>query len=33
VVFLGDDIGHWPQIEDPAGVREHFLEFVDLERR
>ena len=28
VVLLGDLIGHWPQIEDPAGVLRHFLEFV-----
>ncbi len=29
VVLLGDEIGHWPQIEDPQGVLTHFLEFVD----
>ena len=29
VVFLDEDIGHWPQIEDPQGVLTHFLEFVD----
>jgi pimeloyl-ACP methyl ester carboxylesterase len=29
VVLLGDDIGHWPQIEDPQGVLTHFLEFVE----
>jgi pimeloyl-ACP methyl ester carboxylesterase len=29
VVLLGDDIGHWPQIEDPHGVLTHFLEFVE----
>jgi pimeloyl-ACP methyl ester carboxylesterase len=29
VVLLGDDIGHWPQIEDPQGVLDHFLEFVE----
>ena len=29
VVYLGDDIGHWPQIEDPLGVLKHFLEFID----
>ena len=28
VVFLDEDIGHWPQIEDPEGVLKHFLEFV-----
>jgi len=33
VVFLGEDIGHWPQLEDPLGVLSHFLEFVDLARR
>jgi pimeloyl-ACP methyl ester carboxylesterase len=33
VVFLGEDIGHWPQLEDPLGVLRHFLEFVDLARR
>ncbi len=27
VVMLGDPIGHWPQLEDPAGVLHHFLEF------
>jgi pimeloyl-ACP methyl ester carboxylesterase len=29
VVLLSDDVGHWPQIEDPQGVLAHFLEFVD----
>lgn len=29
VVLLGDDIGHWPQIEDPHSVLTHFLEFVE----
>jgi pimeloyl-ACP methyl ester carboxylesterase len=29
VVLLGDDVGHWPQIEDPHGVLTHFLEFVE----
>jgi pimeloyl-ACP methyl ester carboxylesterase len=29
VVLLGDDIGHWPQVEDPDGVLAHFLEFVE----
>ena len=29
VVLLGDDIGHWPQIEDPQGVLRHFLEFIE----
>ncbi len=28
VVMLGDDIGHWPQIEAPEQVSAHFLEFV-----
>jgi pimeloyl-ACP methyl ester carboxylesterase len=28
VVLLGEDIGHWPQIEDPQGVLDHFLRFV-----
>ncbi|MUM35809.1 alpha/beta hydrolase, partial [Mycobacterium sp. CBMA361] len=28
VVMLADDIAHWPQIEAPDAVREHFLEFV-----
>lgn len=28
VVMLGDDIGHWPQIEAPDAVSAHFLEFV-----
>jgi pimeloyl-ACP methyl ester carboxylesterase len=28
VVLLADDIGHWPQLEDPDGVLTHFLEFV-----
>ena len=32
VVLLGDDIGHWPQIEDPHGVLTHFLEFVECSR-
>lgn len=29
VVMLGDDIGHWPQIEAPAAVLEAFLAHVD----
>lgn len=29
VVLLGDEIGHWPQLEDPQGVLRHFLEFVE----
>ena len=29
VVLLDDEIGHWPQIEDPQGVLTHFLEFVE----
>jgi pimeloyl-ACP methyl ester carboxylesterase len=29
VVLLGDEIGHWPQIEDPKGVLTHFFEFVE----
>lgn len=29
VVLLGDDIGHWPQIEDPEAVLTHFLEFIE----
>jgi pimeloyl-ACP methyl ester carboxylesterase len=29
VVYLAEEIGHWPQIEDPQGVLTHFLEFVD----
>lgn len=28
VVLLGDEIGHWPQLEDPEAVLRHFLEFV-----
>jgi len=28
VVMLDDDIGHWPQIEAPDAVLEHFLEHV-----
>ncbi|MBN9635695.1 MAG: alpha/beta hydrolase, partial [Actinobacteria bacterium] len=28
VVMLRDDIAHWPQIEAPDAVLEHFLEFV-----
>jgi pimeloyl-ACP methyl ester carboxylesterase len=27
VVLLGEAIGHWPQLEDPAGVLHHFLAF------
>jgi pimeloyl-ACP methyl ester carboxylesterase len=30
VVLLADDIGHWPQIEDPQGVLKHFLEFAPI---
>jgi pimeloyl-ACP methyl ester carboxylesterase len=29
VVLLGDQIGHWPQLEDPEGVLRHYLDFVD----
>ena len=29
VVYLAEEIGHWPQIEDPEAVLAHFLEFVD----
>jgi pimeloyl-ACP methyl ester carboxylesterase len=29
VVLLADDIGHWPQLEAPDAVSEHFLAFVD----
>ena len=30
VVILDEEIGHWPQIEDPQSVLRHFLEFVDV---
>ena len=33
VVMLADDIGHWPQIEDPDAVLRHFLEFIDARTR
>jgi pimeloyl-ACP methyl ester carboxylesterase len=29
VVLLGEQIGHWPQLEDPAGVTTHFHEFIE----
>jgi pimeloyl-ACP methyl ester carboxylesterase len=29
VVLLEDQIGHWPQIENPDAVLAHFLEFID----
>ena len=29
VVMLADDIGHWPQLEAPGPVLEHFLAHVD----
>jgi pimeloyl-ACP methyl ester carboxylesterase len=29
VVMLGDDIGHWPQLEAPDDVLRHFLSHVD----
>ncbi len=29
VVMLGDDIGHWPQLEAPDAVLEHFLAHVE----
>lgn len=29
VVMLGDDIAHWPQIEDPQAVLAHFLQHID----
>ena len=32
VVMLADDIGHWPQIEAPEAVLEHFLAHVDRVR-
>jgi hypothetical protein len=28
-VLLEDQIGHWPQIENPDAVLAHFLEFID----
>jgi pimeloyl-ACP methyl ester carboxylesterase len=28
VIMLDQAIGHWPQIEDPAGVLRYFLEHV-----
>jgi len=28
VVVLDDQIGHWPQLEDPQGVIAHLLEFI-----
>jgi pimeloyl-ACP methyl ester carboxylesterase len=29
VVLLNDEIGHWPQIEDPEAVTTHFLAFIE----
>lgn len=29
VVMLADDIGHWPQLEAPGAVLEHFLAHID----
>jgi pimeloyl-ACP methyl ester carboxylesterase len=29
VVMLADEIGHWPQLEDPEAVITHTLEFVE----
>jgi pimeloyl-ACP methyl ester carboxylesterase len=29
VVLLDEQIGHWPQIEDPENVIAHLLEFID----
>lgn len=29
VKLLEEDIGHWPQIEDPSGVLSHYQEFRD----
>jgi pimeloyl-ACP methyl ester carboxylesterase len=29
VMLLGSQIGHWPQLEDPAGVLDHFRAFLD----
>lgn len=29
VVMLADDIGHWPQLEAPEAVLEHFLAHID----
>ena len=29
VVYLGDDIGHWPQVEAPEETIKAFLEFHD----
>lgn len=29
VVMLDEQIGHWPQLEDPAAVTAHILEFID----
>jgi pimeloyl-ACP methyl ester carboxylesterase len=28
-VMLADDIGHWPQIEAPEAVLQHFLAHVN----
>ncbi len=29
VKLLSQDIGHWPQIEDPRGVLSYYQEFRD----
>ena len=29
VVLLDEQVGHWPQLEDPEAVTSHILEFID----
>jgi hypothetical protein len=29
MILLSDDIGHWPQLEDPSSVVKHYSNFLN----